>query len=210
MFYRAVAFIIRLILYVNGGFDIKGRENIPLKGGVIIAPNHLSYLDPPLVGAALPRRATFMARKELFDFPLLGWIAKHYALPVDRDRLLPSTLKETISRLRKGGVVVIFPEGMRSETGELLEAGQGIGMITSHAKTPIVPVFITGSDRALPFNARWLKRAKISIIFGKLIYYSDEEGKESRHSLYRDISNQVMSEIGDLKQRYAKPQIKAE
>jgi len=114
LIYRFAALLIRLIFRINGGLDIKGRENIPLEGGVVIAFNHISFLDPLLAGAALPRRATFMARRELFEVPVLGWMAKHYALPVDLDRLLPSTIKQSVKKLREGGVVVIFPEGMRS------------------------------------------------------------------------------------------------
>jgi len=203
LIYRFAALIIRLIFRINGGLVIKGRENIPLEGGVIIAFNHISFLDPLLAGAVLPRRATFMARRELFEVPVLGWMAKHYALPVDMDRLLPSTVKQSIRRLRNGGVVVIFPEGMRSKTGELLEAGQGVGMIALHGNVPIVPALITGSNAALPFNARWLKRAKVSVIFDRPIYLSKTEITGRRHSLYKDISDKVMSNIGGLKKRYA-------
>lgn len=203
MIYRFAALMIRLIFRINGGLVVKGRENIPLEGGVIIAFNHISFLDPLLAGAALPRRATFMARRELFNVPVLGWMAKHYALPVDLERLLPSTVKKSIRKLREGGVVVIFPEGMRSKTGELLEAGQGVGMIALHGSVPIVPALITGSNLALPFNAKWLKKAKVSVIFGRPIYPSKAEITERSHSSYKDISDKVMSNIGELKKRYA-------
>ncbi|MBI5674900.1 MAG: 1-acyl-sn-glycerol-3-phosphate acyltransferase [Nitrospirae bacterium] len=203
LIYRFAALIIRLIFHINGGLVVKGSENIPLEGGVIIAFNHLSFLDPLLAGAALPRRATFMARRELFNVPVLGWMAKHYALPVDKERFLPSTVKQSVKRLRGGEVVVIFPEGMRSKTGELLEAGQGVGMIALHGNVPIVPALITGSNAALPFDARWLKRAKVSVIFGKPIYFSKGEVADQRHSLYKDISDKVMYNIGRLQKRSA-------
>ncbi|MEW6713727.1 MAG: lysophospholipid acyltransferase family protein [Nitrospirota bacterium] len=202
LIYRFTALIIRLIFRINGGLVVKGRENVPLEGGVVIAFNHISFLDPLLAGAVLPRRATFMARRELFEVPVLGWMAKHYALPVDLERLLPSTVKQSINKLREGGVVVIFPEGMRSKTGELLEAGQGVGMIALHGNVPIVPALITGSNAALPFDAKWLKRAKVSVIFGKPIYPSKAEIADRSHSSYKDISDKVMSDIGGLKKRY--------
>lgn len=203
LIYRSTALIIRLIFRINGGLDIKGRENIPLEGGVIIAFNHISFLDPLLAGAAIPRRATFMARRELFNYPVLGWMTKHYALPVDKERPLPSTVKQSIKKLRDGGIVVIFPEGMLSKTGDLLEAGQGVGMIALHGNVPIVPALITGSNEALPYDAKWLKRAKVSVIFGEPIYLSKAETMGSRNSLYKDISDKVMSDIGGLKKRYA-------
>lgn len=201
LIYRFAALIIRLIFRINGGLAVKGRENIPLEGGVVIAFNHISFLDPLLAGAVLPRRATFMARRELFEVPVLGWMAKHYALPVDLAKLLPSTIKESVRRLKDGGVVVIFPEGMRSKTGELLEAGQGVGMIAIHASVPVVPALITGSNAVLPFDAKWLKRAKVSVCFGKPIYPSKAEIIGRSHSLYKEIGDKVMSHIGGLKKR---------
>mgnify|MGYP001589757566 CR=1 FL=1 len=87
-FYRFFSLVIRVIIRINGGLEVIGRENIPLEGGVIIAANHVSYLDPPLIGSVLPRRGTFIAMKELFDIPMLGWVIRHYAFPEVENRVL--------------------------------------------------------------------------------------------------------------------------
>lgn len=204
LLYKFAQVLIRFILCINGGVVVKGRENIPPEKGVIIAANHISYLDPPLIGAVLPRRATFMARKGLFEMPVLSWIMKQTAIPVDRKKTQPSTIKEAVRRLRKGEVVVLFPEGRRSETGELLEGKRGIGMLVSLSGVPVVPALITGSDRALPVDARWLKRARITVVFGNPIYYTSiHEKDEPAHLIYEDISKKIMIAIGELQKSHA-------
>lgn len=198
--YELVAITIRLILRLNGGFEVKGKENVPLEGGVLVAANHISYLDPPLVGSLLPRRATFMARDGLFNIPVLGWIIKGAAFPVDREKTRPSTIKETVRRLKSGELIVIFPEGRRNESGELMEAKRGVGMIGSLSRVPVVPALIVGSDKALPVNAKWLKRAKVTVVFGKPIYYNSitEGTNYSGHELHEEISNRVMTAIREM------------
>lgn len=200
-FYKLGVFIIRTIFRINGGLEIRGVENIPLKGGAIIASNHLSYLDPPLLAAVLPRRATFMARRGLFHIPILGWFISHFAFPVDRERTLPSTIKEAVRRLKNGELIVIFPEGRRSETGELLEAKGGIGMLVRLSNVPVIPALIVGTDKALPIRAKWLKRAKILVAFDRPIYLSSTIDS-NHHRLYKTIGGKVMSAIGELKARY--------
>lgn len=201
-FYRVVSLVIRVILRINGGLEVIGRENIPLDGGVIIAANHVSYLDPPLIGSVLPRRGTFIAMKELFDMPLLGWVISHYAFPVEEGGTQPSVIKKTISRLRAGELITIFPEGQRSVTGELLKAKRGIGMLASLSNVPVVPALIIGANISLPFNATWLRRARISVIFGRPVYPVMDEGSENKNEGYEKISIQVMSAIREIKERY--------
>lgn len=202
--YNLVAVTIRSILRINGGFEVRGKENIPQQGGVLVAANHISYLDPPLVGSLLPRRATFMARKGLFDIPVLGWMISGAAFPVDRERTRPSTIKETVKRLKGGELIALFPEGRRSDSGELMDAKRGVGMIVSLSRVPVVPALIVGSDRALPVNARWLKRARVTLVIGKPIYYTSfTEGENySGHDLHEEISRRVMAAIREMQKNY--------
>jgi 1-acyl-sn-glycerol-3-phosphate acyltransferase len=200
--YKLVAITIRFILFLNGGLEVEGLENIPDEG-VIIASNHISYLDPPIIGSVTPRRCNFMARRGLFDVPVLGWMIKWTSFPVDREKPRASTIKEAVRKIRKGGIVVVFPEGKRSDTGELQEAKPGIAMVAVMSKAPIVPAFITGANKALPSGARWLKRAKIKVVFGKPIYYtSTEESGDRRasHDTREKVSAMIMDAISDLEQ----------
>jgi 1-acyl-sn-glycerol-3-phosphate acyltransferase len=203
--YKLAALIIRFILFINGGVKIIGKDNIPMEGGVLVTANHISYIDPPLLGAIMPRIATFMARKGLFEMPFIRFLIKGSAIPVNRERPSPSTIKEIIKRLRSGKLIVMFPEGRRSDTGKLLEAKRGVGMIVSHSRVPVVPTLIVGSDKVLPVNAKWLKRAKILVVFGKPLYYTPEEGKKDprNHGVHEEISNSIMSAIRELSNKYA-------
>ncbi len=199
--YRLSALLIRFILRINGGLEIIGIENIPPTGGVIIASNHSSYLDPPLIGAVIPRRATFLARKGLFTIPLLGSFIKYFAVPVDREKTRTSTIKSAVKRLRNGELLIIFPEGRRSETGELQKGKRGVGMIAGLSKAIIVPALISGSDRALPVGARWPRRARISIVFDNPL--SPSTLYVDKNSSNEEITRKIMSSIGEIKKRYA-------
>lgn len=205
LIYKLTAFTIRLILRFNGGVTTEGKENLPAEGGVIIASNHISYLDPPLLGSVLPRVATFMARRGLFDVPVLGWMINHAAFPVDREKPRPSTIKNAVRRLNNGALIVMFPEGRRNETSQLLEARRGVGMIASMSNVPIVPTLIIGTDKALPVDSKWLKREKISVIFGKPIYPRSftENADSPSHVIHDKISDNVMSAIRKLRKNNA-------
>ncbi len=204
LLYKSVALFIKIIFFLNGGLEVKGRENIPLDEGVIIAPNHISYLDPPLIGAVLPKNGTFMARKGLFEVPVLRSLIRRAAFPVDRDKPRPSTIKQAVKRLKSKEILIMFPEGRRSESGELMEGKRGIGMVASISKATIIPTLIIGSDTALPVSAKWLKRAKITIVFGSPIYYTLTTNKDDKrgNELHEDISNKIISEIRKLKEEY--------
>ncbi|GAB4536688.1 MAG: lysophospholipid acyltransferase family protein [Thermodesulfovibrionia bacterium] len=200
LFYKTSAMLIRTIFRLNGGLEIIGIENIPMSGGAIIASNHISYLDPPLISAVVPRRVTFIARKGLFEIPLLGWFISHYSFPIDREAPKPSTIKEALRRLKNGELLAIFPEGRRSETGDLLEPKQGLGMIVSRSNVPIIPTLIIGSNKALPIGAKWLKRARVKVIFDMPIHYSSTI--KERGQLYEEIGRIFISSIKEMKRRY--------
>lgn len=203
LLYKLVQLTIKIILRINGSLKVYGRENIPEKGGVIVASNHISYLDPPLVGSVLPRIATFMARKGLFDMPVLGWMISRAAFPVDRENPRPSSIKDAVKRLKKGELIVLFPEGKRSETGELQEAKRGVDVIAKMSRAAIVPTLLVGSDKALPSGAKWLKHADISVVFGKPIYYNVPAGSYDPGGQEQDnTGSTIMRTIAELKKDY--------
>lgn len=200
LLYRLIQLFIKIVLKLNGSLKVYGKGNVPEKGGVIIASNHISYLDPPLIGAVLPRIATFMARKGLFDVPMLKWMITRAAFPVDRDNPKPSSIKDAVRRLKKGDLIVLFPEGKRSEEGELLEAKRGVEVIAKLSKAAIVPTLLVGSNKALPPKAKWLKRADISVVFGKPLYYTASADRNGQAQ--DNVSSAIMSAIGEFQRDF--------
>jgi 1-acyl-sn-glycerol-3-phosphate acyltransferase len=176
--------------------EVIGSENIPEEGGSIVAANHISYLDPPVIGAALKRRATYMAREGLFNVPLLGAIVRSFSFPVRRGRTQPSTIKEAVKRLKQGELIVMFPEGSRSVNGKLLDAKRGVGIIAAISRMPVIPTLIKGTEKVLPVGAKFLRPAKITVIFGKPMEIDKEEN--DKHFQER-ISRDIIEAIKNLK-----------
>jgi 1-acyl-sn-glycerol-3-phosphate acyltransferase len=127
---------------------VYGGENMPKDGPVIVACNHVSYFDPPVLGTASPRRIQYMAKQELFHIPVLGpAIAAVGAYPVDREGSATSAIKRSVEVLRKGGVIGIFPEGTRNLTGTADVRG-GVALLASLGKAPVVPARLVGTNGA--------------------------------------------------------------
>lgn len=172
--------------------EVIGSECVPKTGGVIVAANHTSYLDPLVIGAALKRHATYMAREGLFKIPLVGTFVGSFSFPVRRGKPQPSTIKEAVKRLNKGELIVMFPEGVRSADGNILDAKRGVGMIAAMSKVPIVPALIKGTEKSLPVGAKVVKPAKIKVIFGKPIEINREEpDKQFQERICRDIMEEI-------------------
>ena len=149
-------------------FSVEGQEYVPESGPVILAPNHVSYLDPVVVGIAVSRRIHFMAKKELFRNPLIGWFLRALqAFPVTRERVDPSTLKRTLSLLAAGHVVLVFPEGTRGDGQALRPAKPGIAVIAARSQAAVVPVFHWGAEQVLPRDGRRMRRAPLRVRFGR-------------------------------------------
>jgi 1-acyl-sn-glycerol-3-phosphate acyltransferase len=181
-------------------FNIRffGQKNMPDKGPVVIASNHLSFLDPVVLGVAASRRLNFMAKEELFTANKLfaRLIAAVGAFPIKKGNLKDiSAVKEAINRLNEGKALVIFPEGSRSSTGKLQDARAGLGLIASKVNCPIIPTRIKGTDKALPLEARFIRFFKpVSVHFGKIILPESGKGKD----VYRSVADKVMDEIAKL------------
>ena len=177
-------------------YRVIGAENMIEEGPCIIAANHCSYLDPPLVGVACKRAIHYLARKSLLDVPILGPILPQLnVIPVDQRNADRSALMGAIRVVRNGGAVLIFPEGTRSPDGKLQPAQPGIGMIAAKTGAPIVPVKIVGSFASLPKGGLIPHRSSIEVVFGRPT--SQRLEFDSRES-YSDYSEWLMSQLSDL------------
>ena len=194
-FYIATWWIVRTALELLLGLRVEGGEYIPEEGGVILASNHVSYLDPPVIGVASPRELSFLAKRELFKFPPFGaLISRLNAIPLDRSGAPRAALKKAIGLLQNGKMVLLFPEGTRSRTGALGEARAGVGMISVATGLPVVPVYVEGTGKLL---GALLGIRGIRVRFGAPMFPHCIPG--ARKDRYRHLIEQVMQEISKLK-----------
>jgi 1-acyl-sn-glycerol-3-phosphate acyltransferase len=144
-----------------------GREYIPADGPALVCSNHQSVLDPILVGLACDRRMNYLARRTLFRFAPFRWLIQWYdAIPIEREGMGLAGIKETLRRLRRGELVLIFPEGTRSPDGRLGPLKPGFCTLARRANAPLLPVAITGADRVWPRDRRWPQPAPVWVQFG--------------------------------------------
>jgi 1-acyl-sn-glycerol-3-phosphate acyltransferase len=196
--YRISRLLLFFLFKIIFRLEIKGRKNLPRAGGFILASNHLSYLDPAVVGAACPRTLNFMARHDLFAVPIFGaFIRSVGAIPIRRNSADIASIKEALRHLRQARGIALFPEGSRS-TGEGLsrDVQPGIGLMAVRSQVPVVPTFVNGTQRALGRHARFIRPTKIRVYFGKPIYPNHADRKNS----YEYFASRVMQEINRLSQ----------
>ncbi len=145
---------------------IEGSQYVPREGAAVIVCNHLSMIDPFLVGYAAHRPVNFMGKKEIFGVPFVGfWIRKLGAFPVDRSRRDPASLRTALTLLRSGELLGMFPEGTRSTSGELQELRAGAARLASRTRAPIIPAAVFNTNNALP-RGKFIKPARIGVRFG--------------------------------------------
>jgi 1-acyl-sn-glycerol-3-phosphate acyltransferase len=191
----------RLLLTVLGRWEVEGRENVPERGGVILAPNHTSYLDPPAAGTAIERPTWFMAKEELFRIPVLGWIIpRTRAFPVRRGAPDRRALRRAMDLLEQGEVVTIFPEGTRSEDGRLKEPELGFALIALKTRAPVVPMALIGTTSVLPYNSPFLRPGKVRVRIGKPITFPDLYDGPCKKPDLEEVGRRVMAEIARLQE----------
>lgn len=193
MFYNIARAIVRLILRLFFRCEYMCVENIPKDGPVIVASNHLSFWDPPVIGCAFERHIHFMAKEELFKMPVFGWIITQLkAFPVKRGAADRAAIRMALSLLEGGEIVGLFPEGTRSKNGQIGKAEPGLALIAAKAGAVIVPTAIVGTDKVL---AKGCLLPKFQVIFGKPIIL--EKGITDKEYLEK-ITKQMMNEIAAL------------
>ncbi|MFP4466290.1 MAG: lysophospholipid acyltransferase family protein [Candidatus Goldiibacteriota bacterium] len=204
--YFLLSRFIKLLFMIFLKVEVKGRENFPDKGGIIVMPNHSSYLDPPLVGTMNTKRLfRFMARHTLFRNFIFGGIIKLTgAFPVKRGRIDRGAWSKFNEVVKEGYPVVFFPEGTRTLDGELQQGKPGTGMLVYASGAPVLPVYIHGAYDVWPKGGRLKLFKRVTVIYGKPMtfekYLEMPEGRE----VYEQITSDIMNEIKRLKDEHLK------
>ena len=180
-------------------YQIRGAEHVPLRGGVLVAANHVSYFDPPLLGTGTSRVMYYMARAELFRNALFaGFIRAWGAFPIGRSTSSVGGLKEAFRKLRQGRLVLFFPEGTRSYDGKLAAPMPGAGLLVLRAAAPVVPAHIEGTFKFFPRGAKGIRLAKVTVSYGPPLDLSRFDGCEPTKEVYREAAAEVMHAIAAL------------
>ena len=168
--YSALHVVARVLGVLAYRIRCQGHEFEPQSGGVLVCPNHQSFLDPVLVGLTLSRRLNFLARDTLFRVPILGPLIRFLdAIPIDLRGSGLGGLKETLKRLKGGEMVLIFPEGTRTSDGEVQSLKPGFCSIARRSKVPLLPIGIDGAFQAWPRTAKLPTLGRIAIVVGEPI-----------------------------------------
>lgn len=185
-----------------------GAKNVPLEGGVILASNHASYLDPPLVGSGLKRDINYLARESLFRFPIMGSVLRSWnAVPVDRDGAGAKGLKIILDRLLEGNGIILFPEGTRSKDGNLMPARSGIGLTVIKSTAPVVPVRVFGTYEAYGRHHKFPRPHRVTVKYGKPMNFEALRAeaktcdKARLKEIYQQVADEIMAAIARLEPR---------
>ena len=188
--------IVRMLLLFTR-WQVRGKENVPGQGALLIVANHLGLADPPLIGASLSRRVTYMAKEELFRSRFSSYFLRSLgAFPVYRGKLDRKALRQAGQLLAQGKALVMFPEGTRSKNARLQPAFYGSALIAFRNSVPILPVGITGTERIK--GVAWiLHRPQIVVNIGPPFYFSSASSKLTRAELAR-LTEVIMEHIAEL------------
>lgn len=180
-------------------FRVVHEDKVIHDGPALIVCNHQSFLDPPLVSVAFQTPIHFLARKTLFDNRWFGGLIRRLnAIPVDQDRPDFTSLKTIIALLKKGERVLVFPEGSRSEDGQLGAAQPGVGLIIAKSGVPVLPMRLFGAYEALPRGAKRPRSVPVRLVVGDPVDFSAEAAEAEGKERYRKLAEKAMEAIATL------------
>jgi 1-acyl-sn-glycerol-3-phosphate acyltransferase len=180
-------------------------ERVPEFGPVILASNHASFIDPPLVGVRVKRPISFLARETLFRFPGVGVLLRSWnAVPVDREGGGAAGLRKIFEVLEAGRTIVIFPEGTRTRDGQLQRARSGIGLLVIKSDAQVVPVRVFGTFQAFGRHCRLPRPRPVSVKFGRPLDFQAKRveartcGKARLKEIYQEVADDIMAAVAKL------------
>lgn len=170
-------------------YRAEGTENVPLTGGVILASNHQSHLDPVMLRLPLDRPIGYVARSTLFRSKLFAWLIWYLgAMSFDRRSTGAQEMKSLVKVFREGAALIFFPEGTRSPDGELKPLRPGIALLAKQAGVPVVPVAVEGTFRCWPRGRKMFRPGRVRVVFGEPVVYGR---KDRRRQVLEDLSGRI-------------------
>ena len=206
MLYLVVRFLLRPLFHVVLRMHVTGRENVPATGPVILASNHLSFIDSMVIPLSAPRRVHYLAKAEYFTGTGVGgWLTRTLftalgAMPVQRQtsRAAQEALDTALGVLRRGEGFGIYPEGTRSRDGRLARGKTGVAWLALTADCPVVPVAVSGTDRVQPVDSRWPRPHRVSVTFGTPLTFPEQRGMSGNGRARRVVTDRIMEAIAEL------------
>jgi len=197
LFYHVATTTMKILLIALTRWQVEGKENVPRKGPLIVVSNHLNNIDPPLLGASIPRKINFMAKQELFEHWFAKAVVEGYgAFPVRRGQLDRKSIRQALEQLQEGQVVGMFPEGQRSFNAQLQTPQPGAALIAARSGVPVLPVGIIGSNQMKGVGSiRYRPRIKVRI--GRPFILTSTDGIRTRIRLNQH-SDLIMERIAEL------------
>lgn len=197
MGYKIVRAVLDFIFFVIFRLHVEGRENVPQTGAIIVAPNHKSDWDPPLIGVAFNTRIIhYIAKEELFKNPFLGWLIRQFGtFPVKRGTVDRTAIRQALRELKAGNPLGIFPEGTRIRREGLGRFHSGMASLALMTGTPVVPVAVIGS--------RWMphKKGPLAVLIGKPVEVKKQRPTDEKVAELNDV---VKGKIQGLMDEYMK------
>jgi 1-acyl-sn-glycerol-3-phosphate acyltransferase len=195
--WRTIQFILQNVFCFWLGYRARGYQRLDDADGGLVLANHQSFLDPLLIGLPLHRPVSFLARDSLFRVPVVGWILRStYVMPISRESASSASLRETIRRMQHGYLVGVFPEGTRTETGEVGPLKPGFVALVRRAKLPVYPVGIAGGFQALGRKSWFLKPARVRVVVGEPITVEELEqfsGRDQDQALIDFVRSRIVA-----------------
>lgn len=191
MFYYVSRFIYRILARIIYRIELKGIENVPEKGKLILCSNHKTNMDPIFLMAFFPRHPLFMGKVEAFKNPFIGYLLKCLGVfPVSRGTGDVKAISRALEVLKEDKVLAIFPEGTRVRDGIRIPAKKGVGLLAITADAPVIPVLILSDFKLF---------SKVKCIIGEPIYFCKENyDMDEKNSYYKEISNMILDKIYTL------------
>jgi 1-acyl-sn-glycerol-3-phosphate acyltransferase len=191
--------VIRILIFLVASWKVKGKQNLPKQGPLLIVSNHLHLADPPMTAASIPRKSFFMGKEDLWHNKWTRfWVENFGAFPVRRDTFDREAIRQAEEILRQGYAVIMYPEGGRSKNARLKKGLPGAALIAAHLDAPILPIAITGSEKLLNLGWCFFHRPTITVTFGQSFKLPPAKKGISTRQQRQEMTDYIMGKIAEL------------